>query len=155
MRHKQKGNATPATGENSITETTEATSELIATARAGNSESFNRLFRKYEDTIFSFAFKVCRDRRYAEETLQDTYVNVFRSLKQFDGRSKFSTWLYSIVSNNCLMKRRRGKLEMNSLSIEEIIARHRSIAAPQSNAANPGATSAHDHPTAPNSAQRS
>lgn len=101
----------------------EATAELIATARSGDSESFNRLFRKYEDTIFSFAFKVCRDRNYAEETLQDTYVNVFRNLKQFDGRSKFSTWLYSIVANNCLMKRRRGKLEKNAVSIEEIIAR--------------------------------
>ncbi len=111
------------TDDRTHTGTDEATAELIATAQSGNSESFNRLFRKYEDTIFSFAFKVCRDRQYAEETLQDTYVNVFRNLKQFDGRSKFSTWLYSIVANNCLMKRRRGKLEKNAVSIEEIIAR--------------------------------
>lgn len=118
---KRGGNGTAAPDAD------EATSGLIATALAGNSEAFNRLFRKYEDTIFSFAFKVCRDRQYAEETLQDTYVNVFRSLKQFDGRSKFSTWLYSIVSNNCLMKRRRGKLEKNSVSIGEIIARERGV----------------------------
>jgi RNA polymerase sigma-70 factor (ECF subfamily) len=96
---------------------------LIASARSGDTSSFNRLFREYEDTIFNFAFKVCRDRQYAEETLQDTYVNVFRNLRQFDGRSKFSTWLYSIVANNCLMKRRRSKLERGSVSIEEIVAR--------------------------------
>jgi RNA polymerase sigma-70 factor (ECF subfamily) len=100
-----------------------AVAALIAAARSGDSKSFDRLFREYEDTIFSFAFKVCRDRQYAEETLQDTYVNVFRNLKQFDGRSKFSTWLYSIVANNCLMKRRRSKLEKNAVSIEEIVAR--------------------------------
>lgn len=101
----------------------EALARLIGSARSGDPESFNRLFREYEETIFSFAFKVCRDRSYAEETLQDTYVNVFRNLKQFDGRSKFSTWLYSIVANNCLMKRRRSKLEKSAVSIEEIVAR--------------------------------
>jgi RNA polymerase sigma-70 factor, ECF subfamily len=101
----------------------EALGGLIASARSGDSKSFDRLFREYEETIFSFAFKVCRDRHYAEETLQDTYVNVFRNLKQFDGRSKFSTWLYSIVANNCLMKRRRSKLERSAVSIEEIVAR--------------------------------
>jgi RNA polymerase sigma-70 factor (ECF subfamily) len=103
--------------------TEEAVSGLIESARTGDNASFDRLFREYEDTIFSFAFKVCRDRQYAEETLQDTYVNVFRNLGQFDGRSKFSTWLYSIVANNCLMKRRRSKLEKGAVSIEEIIAR--------------------------------
>ena len=111
MEKKQTNDRTPAG-------TDEATAELIDRARSGDSESFNRLFRKYEDTIFSFAFKVCRDRNEAGETLQDTYVNVFRNLKQFDGRSKFSTWLYSIVVNNCLMKRRRGKLEKNAVSID-------------------------------------
>ncbi len=53
--------------------------------------------------------------------LQDTFVNVYRKLKQFDGNSKFSTWLYSIVTNNCLMKRRRRKLEKDSVSIDEVI----------------------------------
>jgi len=103
-----------------------ATPALIESARGGDPESFNRLFREYEDTIFSFAFKVCRDRQYAEETLQDTYVNVFRNIRQFDGRSRFSTWLYSIVANNCLMKRRRTKLEKHSVDIGTIIARERS-----------------------------
>jgi RNA polymerase sigma-70 factor (ECF subfamily) len=101
------------------------TTELIRAAREGNPGSFDKLLHEYQDTIFSFAFKVCRDRQYAEETLQDTYVNVFRNLKQFDGKSKFSTWLYSIVANNCLMKRRRTKLEKNAVSIDEIIARER------------------------------
>jgi RNA polymerase sigma-70 factor, ECF subfamily len=105
----------------------EAPEGLIDSARAGDPNSFDRLFRKYEDTIFSFAFKVCRDRQYAQETLQDTYVNVFRNLKQFDGRSKFSTWLYSIVANNCQMKRRRSKLEKSAVSIEEIIAREHGV----------------------------
>jgi len=119
MPPKQRHDTAPAPSSRS-------TSGLIDSARGGDPDSFNRLFRQYEDTIFSFAFKVCRDRQNAEETLQDTYVNVFRNLHQFDGRSKFSTWLYSIVANNCLMKRRRTKLEKHAVDIETIIERERS-----------------------------
>ena len=61
--------------------------------------------------MYRFAFRVCRDQEAASETLQDTFINVFRKLNQFDGKSKFTTWLYRIVANNCLMKRRRRKLE--------------------------------------------
>ncbi|MBI5216586.1 MAG: sigma-70 family RNA polymerase sigma factor [Ignavibacteriae bacterium] len=93
--------------------------ELLAKAKSGDERAFTELVKKYEQMVYSFSFKVCRDKDDAEETLQDTFVNVFRKLKQFDGKSKFSTWLYSIVANNCLMKRRRSKLEQHSVSIEE------------------------------------
>lgn len=97
----------------------EPSRELLRRARKGDQGAFRELVRRYEKIVYSFSFKVCRDRAYAEETLQDTFVNVYRNLKQFDGRSKFSTWLYTIVANNCLMKRRRNKLEKNSVSIHE------------------------------------
>jgi RNA polymerase sigma-70 factor (ECF subfamily) len=93
--------------------------EILEKARSGDHRAFREIVRRYEGMVYRFSFKVCRDREYAEETLQDTFVNVYRSLKQFDGRSKFSTWLYSIVANNCLMKRRRRKLERDSVSIHE------------------------------------
>ena len=50
--------------------------------------------------------------------MQDTFVNVFRKLGSFDGKSKFSTWLYTIVTNNCLMKRRKRKGELLEESLE-------------------------------------
>lgn len=85
--------------------------ELIALARGGDEASFEALMRQYQGTVFNFAMKVCRDRQKAGETLQDTFINVYQKLSQFDGRSKFSTWLYSIVTNNCLMKNRRRKVD--------------------------------------------
>ena len=85
--------------------------QLIRMAKGGDSRAFSELVRRYEETVYRFSFKLCRDREKAEEVFQDTFVNVFRKLKSFDGRSKFSTWLYSIVANNCLMKQRRRKLE--------------------------------------------
>ncbi len=94
--------------------------ELIRRAQEGDEKAFSEIVRRNENLVFSFAFKVCRNREYAEETLQDTFVNVFRKLKQYDGKSKLSTWLYTIVTNNCLMKRRRRKLEKDSIPIEEL-----------------------------------
>ena len=93
--------------------------DLIRRARKGDEQAFTMLVRRYEEVVYSFAFKVCRDRLKATETVQDTFINVFLKLRQFDGRSKFSTWLYSIVTNNCLMKHRRTKLEASLVSIQE------------------------------------
>ncbi len=84
---------------------------LIRSSLEGDRVAFTRLIRRYEDTIYGYAYRVCRDRGTAEEVLQDTIINGHAKLGSFDGRSRFSTWLYSIVSNNCLMKRRRRKLE--------------------------------------------
>lgn len=91
---------------------------LIEQARTGDEKAFTRLVRRYEQTVYGFAFKICRDKEKAAETLQDTFVNVYRKLDQFDGRSKFSTWLFSIVTNNCMMKHRRRKLDIEAVSID-------------------------------------
>jgi RNA polymerase sigma-70 factor (ECF subfamily) len=92
---------------------------LIAKAKTGDERAFTTLVNRYDDLVYSFSLKICRDKEKAEETLQDTFINVFRNLKQFDGKSKFTTWLYSIVVNNCLMKRRRKKVDEATVSIEE------------------------------------
>lgn len=85
--------------------------QLISRIKKGDERAFSALVQRYEQTVWGFAYKLCRDKEKAEESFQDTFVNVFRKIDQFDGRSKFSTWLYTIVANNCLMKRRRRKLE--------------------------------------------
>jgi RNA polymerase sigma-70 factor (ECF subfamily) len=99
-------------------QTMENESELVRRAKAGDQRAFTKLVKKYESTVYSFAFKVCMDEEKAAETLQDTFVNVYKKLDQFNGKAKFSTWLYQIVTNNCLMKRRRSKLEQSSISLQ-------------------------------------
>jgi RNA polymerase sigma-70 factor, ECF subfamily len=91
---------------------------LIAAAKAGDTRAFTRLVRRHEDTVYRFAFKLCRERTKAEETFQDTFINVFRKLDSFDGRSKFTSWLYTIVANNCLMKHRQKKSRALEESLE-------------------------------------
>ncbi len=92
--------------------------ELVRRAQNGDKQAFSLLVKQYESTVYGFAFKVCRNEEKAAETLQDTFVNVYRKLDQFNGKAKFSTWLYQIVTNNCLMKRRRSKLDEASVSID-------------------------------------
>ncbi len=92
--------------------------ELVRKAQKGDQRAFSLLIKKYESTVYGFAFKVCRNEGDATETLQDTFVNVYRKLDQFNGKAKFSTWLYQIVTNNCLMKRRRSKMDESSVSID-------------------------------------
>ena len=99
--------------------------ELISAAAAGSKSAFTALVRRYEETVFSFAYKVCRDRQKAGETMQDTFINVYRKLDSFDRKSKFSTWLYAIVSNSCLMRNRRRKLDEVMESLDEPPAPHR------------------------------
>lgn len=95
-------------------------SELINRARSGDERAFTKLVHTYEPVVYNFSFKVCRDREKAVETVQDTFVNVYRKLKQFNRKSKFTTWLYSIVVNNCLMKRRKTKIEANLTGFENL-----------------------------------
>jgi RNA polymerase sigma-70 factor, ECF subfamily len=83
--------------------------ELITSAKEGNIDSFNKLITKYNQTLYNFSFKICRNEEKAKEAMQDTLINIYKSLKHFDGKSKFSTWAYRIISNNCLMMARSNK----------------------------------------------
>ncbi|MDO9027277.1 MAG: sigma-70 family RNA polymerase sigma factor [Candidatus Roizmanbacteria bacterium] len=97
---------------------------LIQKARTGDERAFTELVRRYEDMVYSFSYKVCRNKEKAEQTLQDTFINVYKNISSFRGDSKFSTWLYSIVTNNCLMKYRKRKLDNLWVSLDEPMHHH-------------------------------
>ena len=83
--------------------------EIIELAKQGDRKAMADLVKKYEQTVYNFAFKICRDRDRAENTMQETFLSMVKSLGSFDGGSKLSTWLYRIVSNHCLMMARRNQ----------------------------------------------
>ncbi len=83
--------------------------ELIAKAQKGDRKALGEVVKLYEQTVYNFAFKICRDRSKAEHIMQETFYSMIKSLHQFDGNSKLSTWLYRIVSNHCLMLARKQK----------------------------------------------
>ena len=83
--------------------------QLIEKAQSGDKQALAELVKKYEQTIYNFAFKICRDKNYAEHIMQETFYSMVKSLHQFDHNSKLSTWLYRIVANHCLMMARKAK----------------------------------------------
>ncbi|MFH0735612.1 MAG: sigma-70 family RNA polymerase sigma factor [bacterium] len=79
---------------------------LIKNAQSGDQKALAELVKKYEQTVYNFAFKICRNKDKAENTMQETFLSMVKSLNQFSGKSKLSTWLYTIISNHCLMQAR-------------------------------------------------
>ena len=84
-------------------------SKLIELAKSGDRQALAQLVKNNEQTVYNFSFKICRDKDKAENIMQETFFSMIKSLHQFDGNSKLSTWLYRIVSNHCLMLARKDK----------------------------------------------
>jgi len=83
--------------------------ELVELAKSGDRQALAQLVKNNEQTVYNFSYKICRDRDKAEHIMQETFFSMIKSLHQFDGNSKISTWLYRIVSNHCLMLARKDK----------------------------------------------
>jgi len=83
--------------------------KLIELAQNGDKVALAQLVKNYEQTVYNFAFKICRNKDKAEHTMQETFLSMVKSLSQFSGKSKLSTWLYTVVSNHCLMLARKNK----------------------------------------------
>jgi RNA polymerase sigma-70 factor (ECF subfamily) len=83
--------------------------------------AYDALVRKYERQVFRIAQHITQNREDAEDVTQDAFLKAYQKLDQFQGNSKFSTWLVRIAVNESLMrlrKRRTGKM----VSIDEDIA---------------------------------
>ncbi len=81
----------------------------------GDPEEFSRLVDAYSSKIYRLALKMLNQQQDAEDVLQETFVKAYRGLKTFDGRSKISTWLFRIATNEALMLIRKKHPEVVSI----------------------------------------
>jgi RNA polymerase sigma-70 factor (ECF subfamily) len=91
---------------------------LVARVREGDIAAYDTLVHKYERQIFRIAQHITQNREDAEDVMQDAFLKAYEKLDQFQGNSKFYTWLVRIAVNESLMrlrKRRTGKM----VSIDE------------------------------------
>jgi RNA polymerase sigma-70 factor (ECF subfamily) len=95
-------------------------STLVAQAREGDTVAFGELVRRYESKIFRLAQHITQNREDAEDVLQETFLKAYEHLDQFQGNSKFYTWIVRIAVNQALMKLRRRKAD-RSVSLDETI----------------------------------
>ncbi len=82
---------------------------LVARAKAGDGAAFEKLVRQYERQVFRVAQHITQNREDAEDITQDAFLKAYEKLEQFQGNSKFSTWLIRIAVNESLMRLRKRK----------------------------------------------
>ena len=85
--------------------------------REGDRLEFSRVVEMYSARLYRLIFKMLNQPQDAEDILQETFIKAFRNINKFDGRSKLSTWLYRIATNEALMQLRRKSPDL--VSIEE------------------------------------
>ena len=83
--------------------------ELVASARKGDTASFSVLLRRYEGKIFRLALNITQNREDAEDVLQEAFLKAYEHLDQFQGNSRFYTWIVRIAVNQALMKLRKRR----------------------------------------------
>jgi RNA polymerase sigma-70 factor (ECF subfamily) len=84
-------------------------SALVAKAREGDASAFGELVRRYERRIFRLAKNITQSDEDAEDVLQETFLKSYEHLPDFQGQSKFYTWIVRIAVNESLMKLRKRK----------------------------------------------
>lgn len=70
---------------------------------------------RHSSTVYNLALRLMKDPHEAEEVLQETFINAFRALPRFEGRSQLGTWLYRIAYNAALMRLRKRRAPVESL----------------------------------------
>ena len=93
-------------------------SEIISLVLKGEQNAYALLVERYKSYVFTLTLRFTKNREDAEEVSQDIFVKAYRSLADFKGTAKFSTWLYTIVNTTCITFLRKKRLDVKSLDDE-------------------------------------
>ena len=94
--------------------------DIISRVIKGDQQAYAELVTRYQNYVFTLALRFTKNREDAEEVAQDIFVKAYRSLADFKGKAKFSTWLYTIVYTTSITFLRKKKHEVHSLDNEKI-----------------------------------
>src|SRR5438874_11766578 len=93
---------------------------LIERCKRGDRDAFDRLIRAYEKRVYNLAYRLCGHYDEANDISVDAFLRVFQAIRLFRGEANFSTWLFRIVTNVYLDRRKRMQNKQH-LSLEEYI----------------------------------
>jgi RNA polymerase sigma-70 factor (ECF subfamily) len=97
--------------------------ELVERCKQGDPQSFQTLYRQYSKAMFNTSLRIVNNTADAEDVLQESFLDAFRSLHEFHYRSTFGAWLKRIVINksiNILRKRHNGLVDLESIELQAI-----------------------------------
>jgi RNA polymerase sigma-70 factor (ECF subfamily) len=82
---------------------------LVQAAKKGDLEAFSELVRRYDRNVFRIAQHITHNEEDAQDVVQDAFLKAYQNLEQFQGNSKFYTWLVRIAVNEALMRLRNDR----------------------------------------------
>ena len=94
--------------------------ELLVRIRNGASDDFAELVQRHQSQVFAILYRYERDRQKLEDLAQETFIKVWRSLGQYDGRAPFAHWLSRIAVNVALDHLRRTRRQRNEIGLPEL-----------------------------------
>lgn len=93
--------------------------ELIQKVLDGDKAAYATLVARHQRFVFTLALRFTKNREDAEEIAQDSFIKAYRFLSNFKQKSKFSTWLYSIVYTTAMTFLRKRRLDINLIDDQE------------------------------------
>lgn len=108
--------------------------ELVRLAQSGTESAFEELVRRHQQRVFALVNSILRQREDVEDVVQQVFLKVYVSIRKFDLRAAFSTWLYKITVNECwdyLRKKKVRPLVYEADMSEESVSRLDGIASSQ------------------------
>lgn len=119
-RQPTQAHQAEVSGAGAVNESQDA---LVAKCQQGDKDAFGRLVVETQGRIYNLALSILHDHEEAQDMVQEAYVRAWRALPSFRGESQFSTWLYRIVVNTCLNRRRHLRAQVRVVDGEETLQR--------------------------------
>jgi RNA polymerase sigma-70 factor (ECF subfamily) len=94
--------------------------ETIKDIKCGNALAYSYIIDTFQNLAFTIAYRITKNNEDAQEVVQDSFLKVFHNIHQYNGISKFHSWLFKIVFNTALSKIKKKKLEIISISDSDI-----------------------------------
>ena len=79
--------------------------DLVRRFKGGDQQAFSELVRRYQDRVFTLCLRWLSDRQAAEDMAQEVFLALYRSLPDFRGDAKLSTWIFRVTVNHCKNRR--------------------------------------------------
>jgi RNA polymerase sigma factor (sigma-70 family) len=95
---------------------------LVARARSGDLEALEALYRAFETPVYNLALRILRNAEDAEDVLQETFLEVVRSIKQYRGEGHLWGWIRRIAASKALMRIRRNRVRATEEFDEQSIS---------------------------------
>jgi RNA polymerase sigma-70 factor, ECF subfamily len=100
--------------------------DVLTQVRAGNSDAWGELYRRYAPAIFRFCRRALPTREDAEDATAEVFVKVRQKLSTYDSSRPFTAWLYKVASNHCwdMLRRRRIRQDLETGDVETLPLEH-------------------------------